>query len=122
MDISRQIASYTQDVKLRKILGKIARIDDSEDARCVLKAFLSSELTSLVKNKTPRLMDAANAFVNVQDPVKIYRGLQLYIWLMEDVPPGHDRETLILLAMMQYIEGEKKTESSREMIDYLAVR
>jgi len=122
MDVNSYIAKYTGDPKTRRILQNISKIDDSPDARCVLKNFLTSELSELVCKKTPSLMRAARAFVYAPEPKNIYRAFQLYVWLKEKIPVEHDRESLILLGMMQYIEGEKRTDSVREIVDYLAIK
>lgn len=122
VDISRYISQFTNDPKTRNILRNIARVDDSPDARCVLRNFLSGELTELIHTKTPNLVGAARSFVCAPEPKNIYRGFQLYIWLKEQIPKEHDRESLILLGMMKYIEGEKRADSAREIVDYLGIR
>lgn len=103
------------------ILQNIARIDSSPDARCVLKSFLTVELTQLINSKAPNLAWAARSFVTAPEPKSIYRAFQLYIWMKEDIPKEHDRESLILMGMLDYIEGEKRTDSARQMVDYLAI-
>ena len=110
----------TTDSRVRKILKKAAFVDDTADSRCVMKAWLSSEITALIKVRAPRLTRAAQAFVRAPEPKNIYRGLQLYIWLNEKIPEDQDRSTLILLAMTEYIEQESKADVARDMIDFLA--
>lgn len=107
---------------MRKILKKAALVDDTAASRCVMKAFLSSELSALLKARAPRLGPAAQAFITAQEPKNIFRGLQLYVWLNEKIPEGHDRETLILLGMTQYLESEAKADVARDMVDFLAVK
>ncbi len=122
MDISKYISKFTRDPRTRRVLQNISRIDDSPDARCVLRNFLSGELTELINTKTPNLFQAARSFVCAPEPKNIYRGFQLYIWLKEQIPAEHDRESLILLGMMEYIEGEKRAESARDIVDTLVIR
>lgn len=121
MNIDKYISQITPDLRARKILKNAALVDDSQSSRCVLKAFLGPEITHLTKLRAPRLIPAAQAFVRAPEPRNIYRGIQLYIWLNEKVPEGHDRETLILLGMMSYIEQEKKADVAREMVDFMTV-
>lgn len=121
VDVNRFISRFTTDPRTRAILQNISQIDSSPDARCVLKSFLTVELTQLINKSHPNLAYAARSFVAVPDPKSIYRAFQLYIWMKEEIPKEHDRESLILLGMLDYIEGEKRTESARQMIDYLAI-
>jgi hypothetical protein len=87
-----------------------------------MKAWLSSELTALVKERAPRMGPALQAFVNVDEPKNIYRGLQAYVWLNEKIPEGQDRSTLMLLGINMYLEAESKADVARQMIDFMAVR
>jgi hypothetical protein len=121
MNVDRWVARMTPDLRMRKILKKAAQVDDSPEARCVMKAYLDSQIGALIKTKAPNLKGAARAFVNTSEPQNIYRGLQLYVWLNEQIPVEYERETLILLGMQQYLEQEKKAEVARDMVDFLAV-
>ncbi len=121
MNVDRFIASLTPDVRMRKILKQAATVDDTPAARCVLKAWLSSEITALIKTRTPRLGKAAQAFVTAPDPKSMYRGLQLYVWLSEKIPEDQDRSTLILLGMQTYLEQEAKADAAKQMIDFMGV-
>lgn len=122
MDVNKYISKFTTDPAARRILRNITNIDSSSDSRRVLRSFLTAELTDLIHKKTPNLAFAARAFVCAPEPKNIYRAFQLYVWLKEQIPAEHDRESLILLGMMQYIEGEKRGDSAREIVDYLAIR
>lgn len=120
MNVDRFIATLTPDTRMRRILKKAATVDDTSDSRCVMKAWLSSEITALIKVRAPRLAKAAQAFVKAPEPKNIYRGLQLYVWLNEKIPEEQDRSTLILLGMNMYIESETKAETARDMINFMA--
>ncbi len=120
MNVDKYIASLTPDIRMRRILKQAAMVDDSPDSRCVMKAYLSSQITALIKVRAPRLAPAAQAFVKAPEPANIYRGLQLLVWLSEKIPENHDRETLILLGMTTYIEKEKKATVARQMVEFLA--
>lgn len=122
MNIDRYIKSMTPDVRMQRILKRAATVDETRDAICVRKAWLSSELTALIKARTPRLGPAIQRFVTAPDPKNIYRGLQVYVWLNEKIPEEQDRSTLILLGMEMYLEGEAKADAAREMVDFLAVK
>ncbi len=122
MNVDRYIASITPDVRMRRILKKAATVDDSPAARCVMKAWLGSELTALIKLRAPRIAPAVRAFVTAPEPKNIYRGLQTLIWLNEKIPENQDRSTLILLGMTMYLEKESKADVAREMVDFLAVK
>lgn len=122
MNVDTYIASLTPDVRTRGILKRAAMVDDTPASRCVMKAFLGSQITALIKVRAPRLAPAARAFVRAPEPMSIYRGLQLYMWLNEKIPEGHDRETLILLGMTTYLEKEAKASVARDMVDFMAVR
>jgi hypothetical protein len=122
MDAGRFINSLTPDVRMRRILKQAAQVDDSPSARCVMKAFLGSQITALIKARAPRLGPAAQVFIRAPEPANIYRGLQLYVWLNEKIPEGHDRETLILLGMQMYLEKEAKASVARQAVDLMAVR
>lgn len=122
MNVDRFIASMTPDVRMRRILKQAATVDDSPAARCVLKAFLNSELTALVKERAPRLAPAVQAFVGVPEPKCLYRGLQMLVWLSEKIPEEQDRGMLILLGCQLYLEAEAKADVARQAIDFMAVR
>lgn len=121
MDVSAYIASLTTDTRMRRILGRAATVDDTPASRCVMRGFLSTQLTSLVKLRAPRMAKAVQAFVAAPEPQNIYRGLQTYIWLSESVPEGHDRETLMLLAMQEYLKREAQADVAREAVNFMAV-
>lgn len=122
MNVDRYINTLTPDTRMRRILKKAAMVDDTPDSRCVMKAWLSSELTALIKARAPRIAPAVQAFVRAPEPKNIYRGLQVHVWLSEKIPDGQDRSTLILLGMQMYLESEAKADVSRDMIDFLAVQ
>lgn len=122
MNVDQYIESMTPDVRMRRILKKAAMVDDTPASRCVMNAFLSSQLSALIKLRTPRLRRAAQAFVRAPPPKNTYRGLQLYIWLNEKVPEGQNREILILLGMQMYLEQEAKADAGRSMVNYMAVQ
>ncbi len=122
MNIDNYIDKFTTDTQTRQILKQIASVDDSPDSRFVLKNFLTSELTDLIAKKTPNLVGAARAFVCAPEPKNLQRGFQLYIWLKEKIPEEHDRESLILLGMMKYIEAEKRSSVTQRIVDFVAIR
>ena len=86
-----------------------------------MRAFLSTEITALVKERAPRILGAARAFVCASEPKNINRGLQLYVWLNEKIPEQHDRSTLILLGMSMYLESEAKADVARQAVDFMTV-
>lgn len=121
MDVSAYIASLTPDVRMRRILTQAATVDDTAASRCVMRGFLSSQLTALLKARAPRMAPAIRAFVKADEPKSIHRGLQCYMWLMEKIPEDQDRETLMLLGMQMYLTAEAKADAAREMVNFLAV-